>query len=187
MAELVVAGPAVIALIQISDRIVGLCKHYIETVQDYPSDLRTILVEISFLKTALEGLNILTLGRDNDPDHNQGSHKLRDPIEECLRLVQKLEELFPSDIQQSSHNTSKRRKMKATFAQLAWPFKESKARKLLDLIRPLKENFILELTSQSRQVLQSFHSSPYVSEFRDDFSFSVNAHCGLHAEPGRRL
>ena len=150
MAELVVAGPAVIALIQISDRIVGLCKHYIETVQDYPSDLKTILVEISFLKTALEGLNILTFGSGNTSDPSQGSHRLRDPIEECLRLGQKLEKSFLSDTQQYLNNTSKRQKMKATFAQLAWPLKESKARKLLDLIRPLKETFMLEFISQSR-------------------------------------
>ena len=150
MAEIIVAGPALIAVIQISDRIVGLCKHYIETVQDYPSDLRTILVEISFLKTTLESLNILAPCSGNTSDQSQGSYKLKDPIEECLRLVQELEKLFPSDMQQSSNNTSKRQKVKATFAQLAWPFKESKARKLLDLITPLKETFILELTSQSQ-------------------------------------
>ena len=150
MAEIIVAGPALIAVIQISDRIVGLCKHYIETVQDYPSDLRTILVEISFLKTTLENLKTLAPYCGNTLDQSQGSCKLKDPIEECLRLVQELEKLFPSNIQQSSNNTSKRQKVKATFAQLAWPFKESKARKLLDLIRPLKETFILELTSQSQ-------------------------------------
>ena len=150
MAELIVAGPALITAIQFSDRIVGLCKHYIETVRDYPSDLRTILVEISFLKTTLENLKILVPCSGNTSDQSQGSHKLKGPIEECLRLVQELEKLFPSDIQQSSENTSKRPKMKVTFAQLAWPLKESKARKILDSIRPLKETFILELTSQSR-------------------------------------
>lgn len=149
MAELVV-GPAVIAVIQICDRIVGLCKHYVETVRDAPSDLKTILVETSFLKLTLENLSILTPCSGNASDQSQWSQRLKDPIEEGLRLVQKLEKLFPSDTQQSSHNTSKRQKTKATFAQLAWPLKESKARKLLESIRPLKETFILELTSQSR-------------------------------------
>lgn len=150
MAEVLIAGPAAIAIIQISDRIIGLCKHYIETVRDAPSDLKTILVEISFLKTALENLNTLTTCTGNSSDYNHVSEKLKDPINECLRLVHKLEKLFPSDISPSSNNGSKRQKTKVAFAQLAWPLKESKARKLLDLIRLLKETFILELTSQSR-------------------------------------
>ena len=154
MAEIILAGPALIAVIQISDSIVGLCKHYIETVHGYPSDLKTILVEISFLKTALENLKTLAPCSGNTSDQSQRSHRSKDPVEECLRLVQELEKLFPSDIQQCSNDTSKRQKMKATFAQLAWPLKESKARKLLDLIRPLKETFILEFASQSRLVSQ---------------------------------
>ena len=59
MAEVVAAMSSVIAITQITDRIVGLCKFYIETVKDIASDLRLILVEFSALKTILESLDFL--------------------------------------------------------------------------------------------------------------------------------
>lgn len=60
MAEVIAVGASVIAVIQISERIIGLCKFYIETARDAPSDFRAILIELSMLKTIFENLNFLT-------------------------------------------------------------------------------------------------------------------------------
>jgi hypothetical protein len=53
------AGASVIALIQLADRLVQLCSHYIETVQNYPKDSRVILIEASSLRSILENLQFL--------------------------------------------------------------------------------------------------------------------------------
>ncbi|MCJ1452479.1 hypothetical protein MMC28_002822 [Mycoblastus sanguinarius] len=60
MAEAIAVGASVIAIIQISDRIIGLCKFYIESARDASSDLRVILIETSKLKTVFENLKFLT-------------------------------------------------------------------------------------------------------------------------------
>lgn len=56
MAEAVALVGSVIAIIQITGRIIDVCKFYVESVQGTPSDLRVILIEISTLKTVLENV-----------------------------------------------------------------------------------------------------------------------------------
>ena len=149
MAE-IAAAASVIAIIQITDRIVGLCKFYIETVKDVASDLRLILLEVSTLKTIFENLDFLIA-------HNCGVSTAVSTlsgkdgaIEGCCRSITELEKLFPSDWKQTAgQNTSKKQRMKATWAALPWPLKENKARKLLDEIMRYKTTITLAITTDS--------------------------------------
>ena len=151
MAEVLAIGASVIAIVQITDRIVGLCKFYIETVNDAPSDLRLILLEASALKTVFENLNFLTACDSGVSDIVSGLASVDGPIEGCLKSVTRLEKLFPSNwIQSAGQTRSKKRKVKATLAALAWPLKEGKARKLLDEISRHKTTVTLALTADSR-------------------------------------
>lgn len=59
VAGLAVAG-SVIAVIQIADRVIGLCKFYLGSVHDAPSDLRTIFFEISAIKVILEYVELIS-------------------------------------------------------------------------------------------------------------------------------
>ena len=61
MVEAVTATSSVIAIIQITDRIVSLYKFYIETVKDVDSNLRLILLEVLTLKTIFDNLNFLII------------------------------------------------------------------------------------------------------------------------------
>ena len=150
MAEAVAAVASVIAIIQITDRVVGLCKFYIETVKDVASDLRLILLEVSTLKTVLENLNFLN-------EHNRGvSHAVSTlsgkdgAIEGCLRSIAELEKLFPSDWKSTAGRyKSKKQRVKATWAALVWPLKEKKAKKLLDEIMRYKTTITLAITTDS--------------------------------------
>lgn len=149
MAE-IAAAASVIAIIQITDRIVGLCKFYIETVKDVASDLRLILLEVSTLKTIFENLDFLIA-------HNCGVSTAVSTlsgkdgaIEGCRRSITELEKLFPSDWKQTAEqNPSKKQRVKATWAALAWPLKENKARKLLDEIMRYKTTITLAITTDS--------------------------------------
>ena len=150
MAEVIAVGASVIAIVQIADRIIGLCKFYIETIQDAPSDLRLILIEISALKTIIENLKFLTACDGTLSATTRGISGADGPIEGCRRAVAELEELFPSDASRTvRQQNSKRRRLNSLLTALAWPLKESKARKLLDKMASYKATISLALTTKS--------------------------------------
>lgn len=150
MAEAIAVGASVIAIIQITERIIGLCKLFIETVRDVPSDLRVMLLEASTLKTILENLDYLNACSNEVSSTVSTLFGGDGPIEGCHRSITELEKLFPLDyIQTMGQNRSKRRRVKATLAALAWPLKENKAKKLLDEIARYKKTIILALTTES--------------------------------------
>lgn len=150
MAEIFAVGASVIAVIQIAERIRILCKSYMETVRDYPSDLRFILVETSMLKSVFGNLRFVTACNSGLSNTVSTLSSQDGPIEGCCQSVTKLEKLFLSDcIQNNGQNGSKKRKMKATLTALAWPLKANKARKLLDEITDYKTTITLALTTES--------------------------------------
>ena len=97
MAEAIAVEASVIAIIQISDRIIGLCKFYVKTARDTPLDLRVILIETSALKIILENLNFLTACDGPDSPAARCISGADGPIEGCLRIVTELEKLFPTN------------------------------------------------------------------------------------------
>ena len=150
MAEAIAVGASVVAIIQIADRIIGLCKFYIETARDAPSDLRVILIETSALKTILENLNFLTACDGPDSTAARRIAGADGPIEGCLRTVSELEKLFPSDsVQTRGRKSSKKRRLDSVLMALAWPLKENKAQKLLDEMMRYKTTIGLALTTTS--------------------------------------
>lgn len=150
MAEAIAVGASVIAIIQIADRIISLCKFYIETARDAPSDLRIILIETSALKTILENLNFPTACDGPDSTAARRISGADGPIEGCCRTVTELEKLFPSDsVRTRGRKGSKRRMLNSALTALAWPLKESKARKLLDEMMRYKATISLALTTNS--------------------------------------
>ena len=81
-----------IAVIQVTDRVVSLCKLYVEYVRDLPADIRTILVELAMLRAVFENLKFLI-----DYDAVQEStllHSCTAPVEECKNLIAELETLL---------------------------------------------------------------------------------------------
>ena len=154
MAEVIAIGASAIAIIQITDRIVGLCKFYIEAVKDAPSDLRVILLEASALKTIFENLKFLTACDSGVSNIIGALSGLDGPIDGCLKSITQLEKLFPTDwIQAPGQNQSKKRKVKATLAALAWPLKENKAKKLLGEISRYKSTITLAITAENTLVI----------------------------------
>ena len=148
MAEAVALVGSVIAIIQITDRIIDVCKFYLESVQGTPSDLRIILIEISALKTVLENVKFLILCPDNASLVLDSLSNRDGPIEQCLKSIGRLEGLFPQDTAESGGSRPKKRqKFNSTLATLAWPFKAKNARKLLDEILVFKSTITLALTA----------------------------------------
>lgn len=157
MAEAVGLGASIIAIYQIADRLIGLCKFYIETVHDAPSDLRKILIEMSALKTILQDLEFLKRFDSKLSAVLESMAGSDGAIGACRQAIADMEDLFPQDsvnTHRSADRASKRMKVayKATLAALAWPFKASKAMKLLQDISMHKTTITLALTTNSMYV-----------------------------------
>jgi hypothetical protein len=150
MAEAIALGASIIAIIQIADRVIGLCKFYIESVHDAPSDLRTLLIETSAMRTILENVQFLVSCNNEPSTMLDGLSGADGPIEGCRRAIAKMEELFPSVYAQEPRGSrSKIQKINASLAALAWPLKENRARKLVEEVIRYKTTISLALTTES--------------------------------------
>ena len=150
MAEAVAIGASVIAIVQIADRIIGVCKYFIGSAHDAPSGLRAILLEVSALKTVLENLNFMIECNSATTTMISSLCEADGLIDGCLRSLQELGSLFPPDsVPLKGKGQSKRRKIKSTLTSLAWPLKETKAKKLLDDIMGYMSTITLTLTTGS--------------------------------------
>ncbi|KAH7085265.1 hypothetical protein BKA63DRAFT_499280 [Paraphoma chrysanthemicola] len=152
-AETVAVVASIIAIIQISDRVISCCKFYIESTTDTPAELRVILVEISTLKSVLESLQFLQSCTHAAPALWKQLSGQDGPIEECKRSITALEKLFPAgNIPVVGRQpVPKRRRMENVRTALAWPLKARQARELLRIIIQQKTLINLALTTESSQ------------------------------------
>lgn len=149
MAEAIGIFASIIAIVQITDRVIGLCKFYIETVHDAPSDLRSILLETSMMKAILENVDPLVSSSGDGTSILKRLSGPHSPIQACHTIMTKMEALFPSSSHQARDNPSKRQKVKASLANLAWPFKAEKAKKLMGDLSNVRATINLALTVQT--------------------------------------
>ena len=140
---------SVIAIIQLADRIISVCKDYVTTVKDAPNDLRTIFIEVGSVKCVLELLELVISRGDHDkmPVILEKLRTPTGPIEGCKQALTALDSLFPVEAECSARG--KRRKILRSLKDLAWPFKEGKARKLVEDIGRHKATISLALTTET--------------------------------------
>ena len=144
------AVSSVVAVVQIADRVISLCKTYLTGVQDAPIDLRAILIEVGSVKCVLETLDLLASSQNNNDALVvlQSLNKRPDgPLEGCREALKGLEALFPPQAQ--SPVQGKRQRIALSLASLAWPFKRDRACKLLDEIARHKATISLGLTTEA--------------------------------------
>jgi hypothetical protein len=138
----------VIAIIQIADKIISTCKDYITTVKDAPRDLRAITIEVGSVKNVLELLELLLQGSDdNTSDILEKLKGPSGPIDGCREALAALDSLFPRA--ERSPEGGKCRKTLLTLKTLAWPLKESRARKILEDVGRHKATISFALMTKS--------------------------------------
>jgi len=132
MAEAIGLAASIMAIIQLADRIVGICKLCIESLEDCPKDFRMILVEISSTRALFDSLQFV---QQHDAHSADFLEKLAGPngsITGCHTAVKDLESLFPYDDSIYAQGKKKnRQKAQIIFKTLAWPLKQNKAKELL--------------------------------------------------------
>jgi hypothetical protein len=87
MAEAIALGASIIAVIQISDRIIGLTKQYIEAVKDAPRDLHVIRIKTSTVRAIFESLKLFHNSEKFPSDNLQNLDSQDGPIEGCRRSL----------------------------------------------------------------------------------------------------
>lgn len=90
MAEAIALAASIVAVLQLADRVACICKSLIETIQDYPRDLRLIFVETGSLKVIFESLRFLN---EDDPADSATLQSLRGadgPVEGCKTAMDQL-------------------------------------------------------------------------------------------------
>ena len=151
MAEALAIAGSVIAIIQVADRVIDLCKYYLRRVKDAPSDLRSILIEVSTLKTTLKNAKFLSEAQPGASDTIKTLSSDNGPITGCHQSLVELEKLLHLDPNMPTpQRQSKRQKIQASFAELKWPFRETRARKLLEEISRFKTTITLGLITENR-------------------------------------
>ncbi|KAK5652809.1 hypothetical protein OQA88_9475 [Cercophora sp. LCS_1] len=164
---------SIIAVVQISKQIINTCTKYIEGINDAPKDLRYILIEVSTLKGLFEPLKIL-IGVDAETAVLQA--QLTAPVEGCLKALSELDALIGTfDMFESSEHESddrgprpgrKRRRLVNLKMQLAWPLKQDRAKRLLELLGVYKSTINLLLSSHGISHLQKIGTE--LRSFREE-------------------
>ncbi|KAH6970524.1 hypothetical protein BKA56DRAFT_678507 [Ilyonectria sp. MPI-CAGE-AT-0026] len=153
---------SIIAVVQVSKQVIDMCTKYIEGVQDAPKDLRHILIEVSALKGLFEPLKVLV---GFDEDTAVLDTQLSAPVKGCHKAVQELDSMLGSaevyrvatggqDEDQGGGSRGKRRRLANLKIQLAWPLKQERAKRLLDLLSAYKSTINLILSSHGISQLQ---------------------------------
>jgi len=131
MAEPLSVAASVVGLIALADRVIRVSQYCIDTIKDAPSDVRMILGETISLRAVFESLT--------DTGSGPATRLLGvdDPIEACRRCLTALEALLPQRHGSVRH---------IAIADLAWPFKAPKARKILAEISQHKATLLLAIS-----------------------------------------
>jgi len=142
----------ILAVLDLSAKVVTRCKAVIETARDAPRDLRVILVEVSSLNSALENLKFLSSIDCEFAEEVSNQQGVEAAVKGCqntlTNLVDQLGSLSISDSQQTG--PSKRKKIKTA---ASWAWKEGQAKKLLADVLQYKTTIMLGLLTRTAYVL----------------------------------
>ncbi|KAH7165318.1 vegetative incompatibility protein het-e-1 [Dactylonectria macrodidyma] len=144
---------SVIAFIQIADRVIRACKQCIDAVKDAPKEMQMILGETISLRAIIESLNSVNL-HTNTIQLVPSLFAPLGPVEACRRCLSQLEGLVPQEQPQRALQG----KRKITLVELAWPLKESKARRLMAEISQHKATLLLAMTGDMMHDIKEIRS-----------------------------
>ena len=137
------AAANIIQIINAANKVINLCRRFLEVVRDAPGDLRLILVEVSTLRAILDDLHFL-VSCNHGPSTLDTLTRDHGPVEGCRKVVSELEDMLPAECVFATDS-----KRKAVLTALSWLWKESRAKTLLDELREYKSTIALALTTDS--------------------------------------
>jgi hypothetical protein len=130
---------SIVAFIQVTDRVVRICNHFIGAAKDAPRDMVIISGEVTSLRAILSCLGETDL-------HPMTAEALPTlfasvgPIQACYKSISTLERLLPKI------PIDPKKRVSFCLADLSWALKEAEVRKLLAEISLHKSTLLLALT-----------------------------------------
>jgi hypothetical protein len=86
MADPVSLGASIVALIEIAERVIRTCKHYIDAVKDAPRDMQIIIRGVTSLRAIIDSLGPVEL-HVNTVKLVPGLLDKSGPVEACRRCL----------------------------------------------------------------------------------------------------
>jgi hypothetical protein len=137
---------SVVGILEVAAGIILSCNTYFRKVKDAPDDVRKISAEVGGVKLVVEKLQHLQ--RDGSGS-DQDLQWLGASLNACKEELEALAKLL-----QVESNVSRKRNKGGrdcnVAARLAWPFKEGKAKDILERISHYRENLVLYWTINNR-------------------------------------
>lgn len=151
MAEALGLVASIIAVAQASEAVIKVCKAYIESVRNYPSDLRRVLLEVCSPMAIFDNLQFIhSNDLETSPILSDISSKTG-LIEGCLCTMLELQGYFPTLHDKTSSTPTRSRKgehVKLTLDRLAWPLKGKKVHALLDELTRYKSTITTAFSAE---------------------------------------
>lgn len=145
MADPLSIGVSIVAFIQVAEGLIRASRYCIEAIQDAPADLQMIFCEVSSVKLIIEGFSGPEWCQGNTTNFVSRLFARFGPVDACKHCLSALEDLLPSEAKQGASLPGKRPGF-ISGAQLAWPFKQPKARKLLAELSHHKATLLLAIS-----------------------------------------
>src|SRR3569833_387529 len=120
MAEAIAFAASLIAIVQIADRIIDVCKYYIEGINDCPKDIRVILVDISAIKAVFQALEYVQQYGSSSSALLGALMAADGPDKRCEESMGQLEKLVPPGTRLPVGSLW-RDTIACALAALAWP------------------------------------------------------------------
>ena len=162
MAEPFSIAASVNAVIQITDRVISLCKLYIQTARDAPKALRIMLIEVSALTMVLENVKFLCECDEELSAVLDLEEQGEGPNKGCHRALENLESLFPpTDLSSQTSRKRNKNRLGASLRALEWPLKANKAKSLLEEITQYKATITFAIATSSAQDIQDIKEATH--------------------------
>jgi hypothetical protein len=140
---------SVIAILQLTGKIISACAAYTSSIKDAPRELRTISVEIQSLQAIIRILDLTTARAMHEND------SLAISLDACRTSLKELSDLLEHQKRGSNsddESETKRARVLPTLVTLAWPLKRHRANALMDDISRHKSTITLSLATITRFV-----------------------------------
>ncbi|KAK6354376.1 hypothetical protein TWF730_008784 [Orbilia blumenaviensis] len=123
------AAASVIAVIDISAKLLGALGNYLKGVKDAREDIERLTEQVKSLQAVLENIKILVDGKDETTI--PGIQSLKDSLAQCKIQVEGLSEKLPVPDQKKSFFGLRTKHLK-------WPFKKTQVKEILDALESYK-------------------------------------------------
>ncbi|KAF2106194.1 hypothetical protein BDV96DRAFT_337169 [Lophiotrema nucula] len=134
---------SVIAILQLSGKIISSCVAYTSAIKDAPKELKAISVDIQSLQAIIRILDLTSANATAD-------NGLATSLDACRQSLKALSDLLDHQINLSSPQngpSAKKARTMPTLATLAWPLKRSRVQALIDDISRHKSTITLSLST----------------------------------------